>query len=126
MQKPISGEAWTRLHEKVSQQTSRFKARAVLQTEAGTHTRPWKLKMKFASIFRDNSTSVGIVNSANGRIRPVAGGTDMVDLIARYADIEPSLASNTPDIALADTKLAAPVLTPRRNIFCVSTTYRAP
>jgi hypothetical protein len=40
MQKPISGEAWMRLLEKVSQQTSRFKARALLQTEAGTHTRP--------------------------------------------------------------------------------------
>jgi 2-keto-4-pentenoate hydratase/2-oxohepta-3-ene-1,7-dioic acid hydratase in catechol pathway len=79
--------------------------------------------MKFASIFRDNSTRVGIVNSASGRVRPVAGVTDMVDLIARYADIEPSLASNTQDIALADIKLAAPIVTPRRNIFCVGKNY---
>jgi len=79
--------------------------------------------MKFASIFRDNSTSVGIVNSATGRIRPIAGVTDMVDLIARYSDIEPSLASNTQGIALSDVKLAAPIVTPRRNIFCVGKNY---
>jgi len=69
--------------------------------------------MKFASIFRDNSTSIGIVNSTAGRIRPIAGVTDMVDLIAHYADIEPSLASNTQGIALCEVKLAAPIVTPR-------------
>jgi 2-keto-4-pentenoate hydratase/2-oxohepta-3-ene-1,7-dioic acid hydratase in catechol pathway len=79
--------------------------------------------MKFASMFLGNSASVGIVDSAVGRIRPLAGVSDMVDLIARYADIELSLPSNTQEIALADVKLAAPIVVPRRNIFCVGKNY---
>src|SRR3984893_9290130 len=79
--------------------------------------------MKFASTILGNSTRFGIVDSAAGRIRPLAGVTDMVDLIARYADIEPSLVSNTPEIALSEVKLAAPIVTPRRNIFCVGKNY---
>jgi 2-keto-4-pentenoate hydratase/2-oxohepta-3-ene-1,7-dioic acid hydratase in catechol pathway len=79
--------------------------------------------MKFASILHDSSTSVGIVNSATGRIRPITGVIDMIDLIARYADIEPLLAFNTEEIALSDVRLAAPIATPRRNIFCVGKNY---
>jgi 2-keto-4-pentenoate hydratase/2-oxohepta-3-ene-1,7-dioic acid hydratase in catechol pathway len=79
--------------------------------------------MKFASFVRANSTSVGIVDVAAGRVRPVAGVADMVDLITRYADIERSLASNTEAIALSDVTLAAPIALPRRNIFCVGKNY---
>jgi 2-keto-4-pentenoate hydratase/2-oxohepta-3-ene-1,7-dioic acid hydratase in catechol pathway len=79
--------------------------------------------MKFASFVRANSTSVGIVDVAAGRVRPVAGVADMVDLITRYADIERSLASNTEAIALSDVTLAAPIVLPRRNIFCVGKNY---
>jgi 2-keto-4-pentenoate hydratase/2-oxohepta-3-ene-1,7-dioic acid hydratase in catechol pathway len=58
--------------------------------------------MKFASFVRGNSNSVGIVDAAAGRVRPIAGVTDMVDLITHYADIKASLASNTQEMALAD------------------------
>jgi 2-keto-4-pentenoate hydratase/2-oxohepta-3-ene-1,7-dioic acid hydratase in catechol pathway len=79
--------------------------------------------MKFASFVRGNSTSVGIVDAAAGRVRPIAEVTDMVDLITRYAEVKASLASATQEIALADVKLAAPIALPHRNIFCVGKNY---
>jgi 2-keto-4-pentenoate hydratase/2-oxohepta-3-ene-1,7-dioic acid hydratase in catechol pathway len=78
--------------------------------------------MKFASFVRGNATSVGIVDAAAGRIRPIAGVADMADLIARYADLKGALASSKEEIGLADVKLVAPIM-PRRNIFCVGKNY---
>jgi 2-keto-4-pentenoate hydratase/2-oxohepta-3-ene-1,7-dioic acid hydratase in catechol pathway len=81
------------------------------------------LKVKFASFTQGNSTIVGIVDAGAGRVRPVDGVADMADLIARYAEYGPSLASNTREIALADIQLTAPIVIPRRNIFCVGKNY---
>jgi len=82
--------------------------------------------MKFAIIYRDGSLSVGIVDAAAGRVRPVNGVTDMVDLITRYADIKTSMASGAPELALSDVKITAPIVVPRRNIFCVGKNYGEP
>jgi 2-keto-4-pentenoate hydratase/2-oxohepta-3-ene-1,7-dioic acid hydratase in catechol pathway len=79
--------------------------------------------MKFACFYRDGSLSIGVVDAAAGRVRPINGVTDMADLVARYAGIKASLASGAPDLALSDVKLAAPIPVPRRNIFCVGKNY---
>ena len=79
--------------------------------------------MRFASFYRGSSLGVGIVDAAAGRVRPVSGVSDMIDLVARYADIKASMASGAPDLALGDVKLAAPIPVPRRNIFCVGKNY---
>ena len=80
--------------------------------------------MKFACFYRDGSLSVGpLCDAAAGRVRPVNGVTDMVDLMTRYADIGAALASGAPDLALSDVRIAAPIAVPRRNIFCVGKNY---
>jgi 2-keto-4-pentenoate hydratase/2-oxohepta-3-ene-1,7-dioic acid hydratase in catechol pathway len=79
--------------------------------------------MKFASFYRGGSLGVGIVDVAAGRVRPVSGVSDMIDLVTRYADIKASVASSAPDVALNDIKLTAPIMVPRRNIFCVGKNY---
>ncbi len=57
-------------------------------------------------------------------MRPVAGVTDMVDLIARYETLKPKLAStDAPALAISEVQLHAPIATPRRNIFCVGKNY---
>jgi len=94
--------------------------------------------MKFASFYRDGALNVGIVDAAAGRVRPVNGVTGMIDLVARYADIKPSIikeaiiketiiketmASGAQDLALGDVRVTAPIPVPRRNIFCVGKNY---
>ena len=44
--------------------------------------------MKFACFYRDGALSIGLVDAAAGRVRPINGVTDMADLVMRYADIK--------------------------------------
>jgi 2-keto-4-pentenoate hydratase/2-oxohepta-3-ene-1,7-dioic acid hydratase in catechol pathway len=78
--------------------------------------------MKFATFSYQGSNHVGVVDEAAGRVRPVGGVADMVDLIARYDALKSSLGSGG-DIALGDVKLLAPIPVPKRNVICVGKNY---
>ncbi len=79
--------------------------------------------MKFACYAEDSGPRIGSVDEANGLIRPVLAASDMVDLISRYAEIEPHLSPDAPALPLASVQLLAPMPAPRRNIFCVGKNY---
>ncbi|MBN8969780.1 MAG: fumarylacetoacetate hydrolase family protein [Rhizobiales bacterium] len=78
--------------------------------------------MKFATFSYQGSNHVGVVDEAAGRVRPVSGVADMVDLIARYDALKSSLPTAA-DIALGDVKLLAPIPVPKRNVICVGKNY---
>ncbi|MBN9598152.1 MAG: fumarylacetoacetate hydrolase family protein [Afipia sp.] len=78
--------------------------------------------MKFATFSYQGSDHVGVVDASAGRVRPVSGVADMVDLIARYDALKSSLGSGA-DIALGDVKLLAPIPVPKRNVICVGKNY---
>jgi len=77
--------------------------------------------MKFASFYRGGALNVGIVDAATGRVRPVSGVADMIDLVTRHA--QSKISSSAPELALSEIKLTAPIPVPRRNIFCVGKNY---
>ncbi|HEY0233572.1 MAG TPA: fumarylacetoacetate hydrolase family protein [Afipia sp.] len=79
--------------------------------------------MKFATFSHQGSIHVGIVDAAANTVRPLPGVGDMVDLIARYAEIKATLPASGATIALSDVKLLAPIPKPDRNIFCVGKNY---
>lgn len=78
--------------------------------------------MKFATFVYRGRAQVGVVDVAAGRVRPVAGISDMIDLVARYSELMPSMYVGD-GLAVAEVKLIAPIATPRRNIFCVGKNY---
>lgn len=78
--------------------------------------------MKFATFSYQGSNHVGLVDDVAGRIRPVRGVADMVDLIARYDTLKSSLPTGA-EIALGDVKLLAPIPVPKRNVICVGKNY---
>jgi 2-keto-4-pentenoate hydratase/2-oxohepta-3-ene-1,7-dioic acid hydratase in catechol pathway len=80
--------------------------------------------MKFASYSYQGSKHLGIVDSEAKTVRPIAGVTDMIDLIARYDALKSGLSSAAATHPLADVQLHAPIEAPRRNIFCVGKNYR--
>ena len=79
--------------------------------------------MKFASFSRNGRVQVGTVDEANKTIRPIEGVSDMLDLIERYDDLGAALAAGGEPLPLSDVTLVAPIVTPRRNIFCVGKNY---
>lgn len=79
--------------------------------------------MKFAAFIHKGVEKIGLVDAQGLNVVPIAGATDMIDLIARFAEIGPGLTSSQPAIAIADVKLRAPIAVPRRNIFCVGKNY---
>ncbi len=79
--------------------------------------------MKFASYSHQGATHLGVVDAAGKTVRPIAGATDMVDLIARYETLKPQLVPDASAHPLADVQLLAPIAVPRRNIFCVGKNY---
>jgi 2-keto-4-pentenoate hydratase/2-oxohepta-3-ene-1,7-dioic acid hydratase in catechol pathway len=79
--------------------------------------------MKFATFSHKGIEMIGSVDAKGLNVVPIAGVTDMLDLIARFAEIRPGLASSQPSIAIADVELRAPITVPRRNIFCVGKNY---
>jgi 2-keto-4-pentenoate hydratase/2-oxohepta-3-ene-1,7-dioic acid hydratase in catechol pathway len=79
--------------------------------------------MKFATFSHKGTEMIGSVDAKGLNVVPIAGVADMVDLITRFAEIRPDLASSQPPIAIADVELRAPITAPRRNIFCVGKNY---
>ncbi len=79
--------------------------------------------MKFATFTYQGAEHVGIVDVASNSVRPIAGVTDMVDLVTRYASLKSELSHDGASIALSDVQLLAPIAVPRRNIFCVGKNY---
>jgi 2-keto-4-pentenoate hydratase/2-oxohepta-3-ene-1,7-dioic acid hydratase in catechol pathway len=79
--------------------------------------------MKFAAFTHKGTELIGLVDAGGVNVVPIAGAANMVDLIARFAEIGPGLTSSQPAIALADVRLRAPIAVPRRNIFCVGKNY---
>ncbi|MCB4771505.1 fumarylacetoacetate hydrolase family protein [Ancylobacter sp. Lp-2] len=79
--------------------------------------------MKFATYVHQGKESVGLVDAEEQRIYHV-DAADMVDLIARYAEIAPAIRMNGNGADLTEVKLLAPIPRPRRNIFCVGKNYR--
>lgn len=80
--------------------------------------------MKLASFSHNGTRQIGQVNETSQSVRPIAGMTDMVDLIGRFDEVSSSLNRKGTDIALSEITLLAPIAEPRRNIFCVGKNYR--
>jgi 2-keto-4-pentenoate hydratase/2-oxohepta-3-ene-1,7-dioic acid hydratase in catechol pathway len=81
--------------------------------------------MRFACFSCQGHPKIGVVDEAGEGIRPLGGIVqDMVDLIERYDALQPILATNSATRPLSSVKLLAPILAPRRNIFCVGKNYR--
>jgi 2-keto-4-pentenoate hydratase/2-oxohepta-3-ene-1,7-dioic acid hydratase in catechol pathway len=83
-----------------------------------------KISMKLAAFTYQGADLVGVVDAAGVNVSAAEGATDMVDLIQRFEDIRPRLASASRSIPMADVRLRAPIAVPRRNIFCVGKNYR--
>jgi 2-keto-4-pentenoate hydratase/2-oxohepta-3-ene-1,7-dioic acid hydratase in catechol pathway len=79
--------------------------------------------MKFAAFAHKGTEMIGMVDKDGRNVVPIAGASDMVDLITRFAEIAPEPSSSQPSIAIADVELRAPIAVPRRNIFCVGKNY---
>jgi 2-keto-4-pentenoate hydratase/2-oxohepta-3-ene-1,7-dioic acid hydratase in catechol pathway len=81
--------------------------------------------MRFACFSCHGNPKIGVVDGVGEGIRPLGGIVhDMVDLIERYDALEPILATNSQARPLSSVKLLAPIMAPRRNIFCVGKNYR--
>ena len=79
--------------------------------------------MKFAAFAHEGAEMIGMVDTDGRNVVPIAGVSDMVDLIIRFAEIGPEPASSQASVAIADVELRAPISVPRRNIFCVGKNY---
>lgn len=85
--------------------------------------------MRFATFSREGAPEVGAVWEAEGlrrplHERPLAFTGDMSDLIERYEEPPVDLISRGPALKLSEVRLLAPILTPRRNVFCVGKNYK--
>lgn len=80
--------------------------------------------MKLATFSHEDVRHVGLVDDAAGRVHPMVGVADMVDLIAGWDAVKPEAAATGPGLALASVKLLVPIPLPRRNIICVGKNYR--
>ncbi len=79
--------------------------------------------MKFATFSHQGSIHVGIVDASANTVRPLPGVGDMVELIARYAEIKDTLPASGASVGLSEVRLLAPIPKPDRNIFCVGKNY---
>jgi len=79
--------------------------------------------MKLASFSYAGIVQVGSVDETARTVRPIAGVRNMVDCIARFEDIVSSSTNAADDIPLSAVTLLAPIIEPRRNIFCVGKNY---
>jgi 2-keto-4-pentenoate hydratase/2-oxohepta-3-ene-1,7-dioic acid hydratase in catechol pathway len=85
--------------------------------------------MRFATFSRGGDPEVGAVWPAEGIIRPLRDGAlafsgDMSTLVESYECLSVDLVSRGPTLKLSEVKLLAPILTPRRNVFCVGKNYQ--
>ena len=84
--------------------------------------------MKLATYSAGNGPAVGLVDTENGQIWPLSGmagvdAGDMLDVIARFADIRGAIKPAGDPVALDEVTLLAPIPHPPRNIFCVGKNY---
>ena len=85
--------------------------------------------MRFATFSRGGDPEVGALWPEEGLIRPLRDGalafsSDMVNLVESYHDLAIDLISRGPALKLSEVRLLAPILTPRRNVFCVGKNYK--
>jgi len=86
--------------------------------------------MRFATFSRGGGApEVGAVWPSEGLIRPLrdgpfAFGGDMSSLAESYDDLSVDLISRGPTLKLSEVRLLTPILTPRRNVFCVGKNYK--
>jgi 2-keto-4-pentenoate hydratase/2-oxohepta-3-ene-1,7-dioic acid hydratase in catechol pathway len=85
--------------------------------------------MRFATFSRGGDPEVGAVWPAEGIIRPLRDGAlafsgDMSTLVESYEGLSVDLVSRGPTLKLSEVQLLAPILTPRRNVFCVGKNYQ--
>jgi 2-keto-4-pentenoate hydratase/2-oxohepta-3-ene-1,7-dioic acid hydratase in catechol pathway len=78
--------------------------------------------MKFATFEHDGLRRVGLLLPDSDTICPI-DAADLVEVIANFDALKPSLHSVTESIPLAEVRLLAPIPAPRRNIFCVGRNY---
>jgi 2-keto-4-pentenoate hydratase/2-oxohepta-3-ene-1,7-dioic acid hydratase in catechol pathway len=79
--------------------------------------------MKLARYSLNGSVHIGRIDEAAQTITPLAGVTDMVDLIGR-GDIRAHANGAAKAVPLSSATLLAPIPAPQRNIFCVGKNYR--
>jgi 2-keto-4-pentenoate hydratase/2-oxohepta-3-ene-1,7-dioic acid hydratase in catechol pathway len=81
--------------------------------------------MKFARYSRNGAFSIGIVEEDGASIREMAPPmSDMLALIDNYDALRPEVRPVGERTPLGEVELDAPILFPRRNIFCVGKNYR--
>src|ERR1700722_523123 len=85
--------------------------------------------MRFFTFSRGRESEVGAVWHSEGLIRPLRDGPlafrgDMSSLAESYHELPIDLISRGPALKLSEVQLLAPILTPRRNVFCVGKNYK--
>ncbi len=88
--------------------------------------------MRFATFSRGGPPEVGAVWPAEGIIRPLSDGPltfsgDMSELAESYAELPRDRIARIergPALKLSEVRLLPPILTPRRNVFCVGKNYK--
>ena len=85
--------------------------------------------MRFATFSRGGAPEVGAVWPADGFIRPLRDGPlafngDMSALIESYEELPVDHIAQGPKLKLSEVRLLAPILKPRRNVFCVGKNYK--
>jgi 2-keto-4-pentenoate hydratase/2-oxohepta-3-ene-1,7-dioic acid hydratase in catechol pathway len=81
--------------------------------------------MKLACFSRDGGPELGLVDEGAAALHPIGAPTrDMVELIETFDMPAPSLKPQGEGLPLSAVRLLAPILAPRRNIFCVGKNYR--
>jgi len=85
--------------------------------------------MKLATIRREGSAQVALVDSDAGRAWPVAppawapASFGMLDVIRGFRDLRDALRPEGAGIPLSEVELLAPIPQPRRNLMCVGKNY---
>ena len=85
--------------------------------------------MKLATIRREGSAQVALVDSDEARVWPVAppawapASFGMLDVIRGFRDLRDGLRPQGAGIPLSEVELLAPIPQPRRNLMCVGKNY---
>src|ERR1700754_3902393 len=80
--------------------------------------------MKLARYSLNGSVHIGRIDETAQTITPLAGVTDMVDVIARIGAVGARANGAAQAVPLSSVTLLAPIPAPQRNIFCVGKNYR--
>jgi 2-keto-4-pentenoate hydratase/2-oxohepta-3-ene-1,7-dioic acid hydratase in catechol pathway len=85
--------------------------------------------MKLCTFSQDGRRDAGLIDPKAGRVWPLATllpglGSDLVELIRRFDEFAGRLRPSGAGLPLNELRLLAPILQPRRNLFCVGKNYR--